>query len=68
MRQGITVDALAAIKSIESPELSPDGSTVVYVLGTMNLKENRTDNDVYVVSPGEETRKLTESGKAGIPT
>ena len=26
MRQGITVDDLVAIKSIESPELSPDGS------------------------------------------
>ena len=68
MRQGITVDELAAIKSIESPELSPDGSKVVYVLGTINLKENRTDKNVYVVSPGEEPHKLTESGKAGIPT
>ncbi len=46
MRQGITVDDLAAIKSIGSPELSPDGSTVVYVLGTINLKENRTDKYV----------------------
>ena len=67
MRQGITVDDLVAIKSIGSPELSPNGSTVVYVLGAINLKENRTDNDVYVVSPGEEPRKLSESGKAGMP-
>ena len=56
------MDDLVAIKSIESPELSPDGSMVAYVLGTINLKENRTDKDVYVVSLGEEPRKLTESG------
>jgi len=68
MKHGLRVDDLAGIKSIGSPAISPDCSTVVYTLGTINLKENRTDNDIYNVSPGEEPRKLTESGKAGHPT
>ena len=68
MKHGLRVDDLAGIKSIGSPVISPDGSTVLYTLGTMNLKENKTDNDVHVVSPGEEPKKLTESGKAGLPT
>ncbi len=67
MKHGLRVDDLAGIKSIGSPVISPDGSTVLYTLGMMNLKENKTDNDVYVVSPGEEPKKLTESGKAGLP-
>jgi Tol biopolymer transport system component len=68
MKHGLKVDDLVGIKSIGSPSISPDGSTVVYTLGTINLKENKTDNDIYTVSLGEEPRKLTESGKAGLPT
>ena len=67
LRKGIKVDDLVAIKSIRTPELSPDGSKVVYILGSMNLKENRIDKDVFLVEPDEEPRKLTDSGKAGIP-
>ena len=67
MKHGLRVDDLVGIKSIGSPVISPDGSTVLYTLGTMNLKENKTNNDVNVISPGEEPKKLTESGKAGMP-
>ena len=67
MKHGLRVDDLAGIKSIGSPVISPDGSTVLYTLGTMNLKENKTNKDVHVVSPGEEPKKLTESGKASMP-
>jgi dipeptidyl aminopeptidase/acylaminoacyl peptidase len=68
MKHGLRVDDLAGIKTIGSPAISPCGSTILYTLGTMNLKENRTDNDIHTVSPGEEPRKLTETGKAGHPT
>lgn len=68
MRNGLNVDDLVGIKAIGSPKVSPDGGTVLYTLGTMNLKENKTKTDVHIVSPGEEPIKITDSGKAGLPT
>ncbi len=62
------MDDLAGIKSIGSPAIGPDGTTVLYTLGTMNLKENKTENNIHTIQPGTEPRKLTESGKAGLPT
>ena len=67
MKQGLTVEKLAEIKAITGPVILPDGSTVAYTLGTMNLKENRTDTDIYTVTPGLEPTKLTDTGKAGSP-
>jgi dipeptidyl aminopeptidase/acylaminoacyl peptidase len=67
-KRAFTVDDVAKIKTIESVATSPDGGRALYVLRSMNLDENRFDNDIYMVpmSSGESLR-LTEDGKSGLP-
>jgi dipeptidyl aminopeptidase/acylaminoacyl peptidase len=67
-KRAFTVDDVAKIKTIESVATSPDGGRALYVLRSMNLDENRFDNDIYLVpTSGGESLRLTEDGKSSLP-
>lgn len=63
------VEDIAKIKKIDSLQLSPDGSHILYTLGTMNLEENKHQTDIYVGSiDGEKPKRLTNTGKVSLPS
>jgi dipeptidyl aminopeptidase/acylaminoacyl peptidase len=49
---------------VSDPQISPDGSSVLFVVTEPLKAENRTDSDIWIVSTiGGEARKLTNSTK-----
>jgi dipeptidyl aminopeptidase/acylaminoacyl peptidase len=57
---------LLAMARISDPQLSPDGSRVVYTVATPDLGANRTSRDVWLVTIATgETRNLTHNGREG---
>ena len=60
----ITFNDLAASRRVSEPRLSPDGRSLAYVIGEVDLAENRTDSDIWIVpSVGGTPRRLTASPK-----
>src|SRR6185295_16484178 len=59
----ITESDLLKFVWIADPQISPDGSTVVFVRVTVNEKENRYESSLYAVpaNGGESPRRLTSS-------
>ena len=50
------------------PQISPDGSQVVYVRSSNDILRDRARTDLWILdSDGEEHRPLTSSGRAGSP-
>ena len=46
----LQVDDYFAIKSVGSPILSPDGAWVAYTVSTKDLKNDRTESRLWLVS------------------
>jgi dipeptidyl aminopeptidase/acylaminoacyl peptidase len=68
-KRAFTVDDVARIRTIGDVAISPDGDRVLYVLRSMNLKENRFGTDIHVVpTSGGESVGLTEGGKSSLPS
>lgn len=60
----MTFDDLAAFHRISSPQVSPDGKWIAYVVADVNKAENRTDSDIWLLPVGGgEPRRLTSSPK-----
>lgn len=58
----LTVEDFARIKSVGDPQLSPDGEWVAYTVTTTDLKKDKTDTDVWMVSwDGKTNIRLTSS-------
>lgn len=54
------IDDLLNVKRVGDPQLSPDGRTVAYVVGTVDKAANRTVNQVWIVGiDGRNARQLT---------
>jgi len=50
----------AAIRNVEDPHLSPDGKSVVYVLGTIDLANDKQPKNLWLAKwDGSENRALT---------
>ncbi len=63
--RAITSAELLSLKRVNSPAISPDGKWVLYGVNTPNLKENRGNSDLYLVSiDGQTRRQLTTSPAA----
>ena len=57
---GFTIDNLLATKRVGDPQLSPDGRTVAFTIGTVNKADNRTVTHIYTVrTDGTNLRQIT---------
>src|SRR5256885_11591724 len=65
----ITEKDLFKFTWIADPQLSPDGSTVVFVRVTVNEKENRYESSLFAVATGggEAPRRLTSGLRDTAP-
>ena len=60
-----TIDALEALGRVGSPEISPDGTTILYSVSYESVEENRSNTDLYLlpVEGGVPTR-ITRTPKS----
>jgi dipeptidyl aminopeptidase/acylaminoacyl peptidase len=65
----ITFTDLTAMQRIGEPEISPDGRSVAYTVGTPDLAADHIVRNIWVVSatPGSQPRQLTRSGTNSHP-
>jgi dipeptidyl aminopeptidase/acylaminoacyl peptidase len=54
--RGVTADDYLSFEFVSDPHFSPDGSTIVFVVTTIDQKQNRRHSDLWLVS--------AESGRA----
>ena len=60
----MTTADLLAMQRVSEPQLSPDGSRVLYTVAVPDLAGNRTARNVWIVpTAGGEARALTSTGK-----
>ena len=65
-RRPITASDLLALERVSDPQLSPDGTRVVYTVATPDLKANRMARDVWMATLASgETTNLTKNGHEG---
>lgn len=48
-RRPMTFEDFAAVRSVRDPQLSPDGSSVLYAVGTMSLQTNKRAAGTFIV-------------------
>ncbi len=63
--RAITIDDLLAMHRISEPQISPDGTRVIYTVATPDLKANRSARDIWIapIGGGADATPLTTSGK-----
>ncbi len=64
-RRPMTVDDLFRFKRVSDPQISPDGKSVAYVVGTVDLSANSTSSSIWLAptSGKGEPRQLTNATK-----
>ncbi len=61
----MTVDDLLAVKSVSDPQVSPDGTLVVYVVSEIDRETGKSNSDLWLVPvAGGEPKRLTTSNAA----
>jgi dipeptidyl aminopeptidase/acylaminoacyl peptidase len=64
-KKPFTIADLYRLKSIASPQISPDGKQVVFSVTESFLKEGKTNSDIYVMNlDGSGLRRLTNNSAA----
>ncbi len=65
-QEPVRIDDFAAYRYVNSVRVTPDAKRLVYSVISVNLQENRYDNDLWTLdlSTGDQ-RRLTGSGKEG---
>src|SRR4030081_752639 len=68
-KHAMTFDDLIAMQRVSEPQISPDGRSVVYTVGTPEMDSNRVARNIWIVStaPGGQPRQLTHTGKDTRP-
>jgi dipeptidyl aminopeptidase/acylaminoacyl peptidase len=61
-RRPMTLDDLFKIHRVSDPQISPDGRSVAYVITDVDLPENRTNSDVWVI--GSDPKALEAAPRA----
>ncbi len=56
----LTLDDLAALRDVSDPQISPDGAWVAYTVGTIDMKEDKKNSDLWMTSwDGAKAMQLT---------
>jgi len=59
---------LVKFKAVSDPRISPDGTTIAFVVSVSDMEENKSKRDIWTVKiDGGEPVKLTEDGSSGSP-
>ena len=68
-QQNFTIKDLLSISRVSDPQLSPDGRTVAYTVGTVDMAANRVVNQIYTVNvDGSGPRQITsDKGSSSSP-
>jgi dipeptidyl aminopeptidase/acylaminoacyl peptidase len=59
----IDVNDLMAMERVSEPQLSPDGTRVVYTVAVPDLQANRVARNIWLVARGAEARAVTGTGR-----
>jgi dipeptidyl aminopeptidase/acylaminoacyl peptidase len=61
-KRSITLDDLGKLKTVDDPQVSPDGKWVAYKVGTVDTAKDRRDSDLWMASwDGKQELRLTSS-------
>jgi len=60
-KRPMTPADVLALKQVSDPQISPDGSAVVYVVSVADFEHARSDSDLWLVRPGEAPRQITSN-------
>jgi dipeptidyl aminopeptidase/acylaminoacyl peptidase len=64
-QSGFTIDNLIATKRVGDPQLSPDGRTVAFTVGTVNKAENKTLTQIYTIRiDGSNLKQITSGDRS----
>lgn len=63
-QSGFNTDNLLSVKRVGDPQLSPDGRTVAFTVGTVNKAENRVVTQIYTVRIDGSNLKQITSGNS----
>ena len=54
------IEALEALGRVSNPQVSPDGSKVLYGVSYESVEQNKSNNELYVMNiDGSDARRLT---------
>src|SRR5258706_5859684 len=61
-KRPLKLDDLARFRDVRDPQVSPDGQWVAYVVSTVDIKEDKTNTHIWMVSfDGKSDRQITWS-------
>ena len=61
-RRPLKLDDLARVREVRDPQISPDGQMIAYVVSAINVKEDKSESHIWMVSyDGKEARQITFS-------
>lgn len=62
---GYTINDLMKVRRVGDPQISPDGKSVAYTIGDVDVAANKTLTQIYIVPPtGGEIRQITKGEKS----
>lgn len=64
--QRIQLEDFATIVSVSDPQISPDGKSIVCVVGHPNLKEDRYDNSLVLIDIASGTQRTLTQDRKGV--
>jgi dipeptidyl aminopeptidase/acylaminoacyl peptidase len=61
-RRLLKLDDLARVREVRDPQISPDGQMIAYVVSAIDVKEDKSDSHIWMVSyDGTNARQITFS-------
>ena len=61
-RRALKLDDLARVRDVRDPQISPDGQWVAYVVSAIDVKEDKSNSHIWMVSyDGKNDRQITWS-------
>jgi dipeptidyl aminopeptidase/acylaminoacyl peptidase len=61
-RRPLKLDDMARLRSVGDPQISPDGQWVAYVVGTTDVKEDKSNSHIWMINiDGSNDRQITFS-------